>query len=80
MGDKFKTAKGRLTAYAFACGYIETAEANGIQVTLWQEHGVYHVRAHDFKSHMRLAWDSFHTLGEGRKAYARMIRQYGVKP
>lgn len=38
---------GQLSSYALACGYTQTVEENGIAVRLWQEHGIYHVRAHD---------------------------------
>lgn len=38
---KFKNKSGTLTAYAFACGYIEVAK-NGTK--LFMEHNHYHVR------------------------------------
>jgi hypothetical protein len=69
MRPRFKTKAGRLTPYAFACGYLERRPlASGADVTLWGEHGCYHVRAHGPDG--RIFWDSFHTLTEARKRYA----------
>ena len=36
-----KTKRGRLTAYGFACGYVETRELDGddYSIRLWSEHG-----------------------------------------
>lgn len=67
---KFYDTKGRLTAYALACGYIERKHNGSVQTTLWAEHGVYHVRAHDFEAHSRVFWDSFERLGEARERFA----------
>lgn len=70
---------GLVSAYGFACGYVEQAEIGETRIRLWQEHGSYHVRAHEhgFGGHGRLFWDSFSTLSEARKRFARaagMIR------
>src|ERR1700759_403472 len=66
-----KPGTERLTAYEFACGYVQHAERGmqhdpenlaptaGVSLTLWKEHGTFHVRAHDFGKHERLFWDSF---------------------
>ena len=40
-----KTARGRLTAYAFACGYAERSRG----VLIWREHGTYHARAESWR-------------------------------
>lgn len=63
---------GRVTSYGFACGYFEAHRAGGIIVRLWREHGTYHVRAHDFADHGRLAWASFPTLAAARRAFRAM--------
>lgn len=70
---KFTTKRGRLTAYAFNCGYVEyrLLEDNS-SITLWKEHNVYHVRMHH-KYHGRIFWDSFPTLTEARKRYHEAI-------
>lgn len=71
MRDKFKTTKGRLTPYALACGYVETrtlAYSDGATVTLWHEHGAFHVRAHD-KDSGRLFWATPETIQQARALF-----------
>ena len=65
-----------LTRYELNCGCVSQKVVNNISVCLWKEHGVYHVRAHDFTLHTRLEWNSFHLLGEARKDFRRMSRKY----
>jgi hypothetical protein len=62
-----------LTAYQLSCGYVQQHERNGICVTLWREHTVYHVRVHDFNSHERIAWYSFRTITPARRAYRKAV-------
>jgi len=71
MNKTFYTARGELTGYGLACGYIERAEARGISITLWKEHNCYHVRAHNHNTGERLYWNTFDTLTEARKDYRR---------
>ena len=72
--QRFRTARGRLTHYALACGYIETREVNGVSVTLWHEGGpCLHVRAHGPQG--RIFWDSFPTLTEARKRFDKAVRE-----
>lgn len=42
--SNIKTKDGRVSAYGFACGYIEAVENGYKHVTIWAEHGAYHVR------------------------------------
>ncbi len=71
--SNLKRKDGKLTAYGFACGYMEYREFNdGHSIRLWQEHGVYHVRMHH-KYNGRIFWDSFRTLTEARKRYQKAI-------
>lgn len=42
--SNIKTKAGRISAYGFACGYIEAVENGHKHVTIWAEHGAYHVR------------------------------------
>lgn len=72
--SKFKTKAGRNTAYAMACGYIETLEKNGYRLTAWHEGACYHVRMHcdgtdNRERQGRVFWDSFNTLTETRKRF-----------
>lgn len=74
LSPSFTTKAGRLTPYALACGYQEKYEthprqAAGYGLTLWREGGVYHVRAHDYDEHKRLAWKTFETLTPARKYF-----------
>jgi hypothetical protein len=72
MDNKFRNKKGRLTPYAFACGYVEQKDLNGVQITLWNEGGpCYHVRAHDFNTHERVFWESFPRLSDARRLFDR---------
>lgn len=66
---QFYTRRGRLTPYALACGYAERfTRPDRISITLWQEHGVFHVRATDAAAR-RLEWLSFTSLAAAREAF-----------
>jgi hypothetical protein len=67
---RFYDGRGNLTAYAFACGYVQSKSWARISVRLWREHGAYHVRANDTETRARIFWDSFATLTQARKCYA----------
>ena len=63
-----------LTAYQLACGYIERKQSNYGTVTLWQEHGIYHVKRISYFIDGRPIQDSWlclETVKEARKAYKR---------
>jgi hypothetical protein len=67
-----KTASGQLTRYALSCGYVEFSPTTASTViTLWREHGVYHVRAHNHETGQREAWRVFRTLTAARRFYRR---------
>lgn len=51
----FYTAKGRLTNYAFACGYVETQEGYRLS-----KDGVFQIQG-------RGIWTQANTIGEARK-------------
>ena len=65
----FFTKTGWLTPYAMGCGYMETGVSGVNRITLWQEHGVYHVHAHGPDG--RVFWDSFPTLTLARKRFMK---------
>lgn len=65
---ELKTKGGLVSAYGFACGYIERKQLGTVSVSLWSESGIYHVRAH-CAHHGRRFWESFRTLGAARKHY-----------
>ena len=71
--------RGRPTAQGFACGYAETREDAFGRVSLWREHGVYHVAAVPSdegtpRSH------ACETLAEARKVAARFRRELRRAP
>ena len=74
----FFTKSGELTSYALACGYVKewhlVKESTKIQVKLWQEHNIYHVRSHNFAT-TRIKWESFHTLSEARREFYAQKRE-----
>jgi hypothetical protein len=63
------TKRGTLSAYGLGCGYVEHRERNGISVELWREHGVYHVRTHDYSAG-RIHWSGSSLLGTARETFA----------
>jgi hypothetical protein len=67
----------RASAYRLACGdIVRHRGANGREVTLWREHGAYHVRTHDFAKHERIAWDSARTLTEARRVFRSHVKRF----
>ena len=42
-----------------------------VTVTLWHEHGAFHVRAHNHADGERISWEVFPTLGKARRCYDR---------
>ncbi len=71
-GKQFYNKKNQLTVYSLACGYIEAFEANEKTMSLSLD-GVFQVKGYDFKNHVRLFWESFGTLTEARKFYAKKM-------
>ena len=69
----FYTKRGDLTAYALACGYVETKSRGEKIARLWAEHGVFHVRTHDHGRGVRLVWEAFHKLGAARACYRAQL-------
>lgn len=73
MAPKLKDSRGRLTAYAFACGYVESDEP----AKLWREHGVYHVNGINPVTGVRF-WESYRTLTEARKGLRTLGNIHGL--
>jgi hypothetical protein len=79
---QFRTKTGRLTAYSFACGYIEQRSTNhaefrdnDLYTELYMEHSAYHVRQFDrrnpTRTPMMTLWEVFDTLSEARSLFNR---------
>lgn len=74
--NKFKLINGDLTAYAFACGYIQSYVWGGQEVHLRHSGGyVYDLRGYNREPFERLFWETYESLGEARKAYRMKVRQ-----
>lgn len=69
---KFYNADGTLTAYSFACGYIERKERDALRLDLWHEGACYHVKASNNQG--RIYWHSFDTLGAARRFYKQQAK------
>jgi len=66
-----------LTAYSFACGYIQWASSTGKEIDrytngkeLSMEHTCYHIK--QWKDSKRIAWETTSSLTEARKLYKKM--------
>lgn len=79
------TKQGRLTAYGFACGYVESKIIAGPyfgywdeqdKVELYQEGSVYHVKR--YSKGARQAWETFESLAPARKFYDSFKRQPAI--
>lgn len=68
-GTNLRDSKGRLTAYALACGYVEQKTIGDVDVSLWMEHGCCHCRAHS-DALGRIFWESG-KLSDMRRIFAR---------
>ena len=73
MSPAFYLTTGEVSAFGFACGYIEKKEFDGYRVTMWKEHNTYHVQYFD-EEEGRLHWDTFDTLGRARRAYRQLLK------
>ena len=83
---KFKTAKGQLTVYGFACGYVDSVRTETLNKEIYMEHSHYHVRStinqspelhSKFEgptSHAFTIWETFshNELTQARKLYNKI--------
>jgi hypothetical protein len=70
---KFRNKNGSLTAYSFACGYLETFTPKGedfYTVRLYRD-DVYHVQGNISGEYF---WESFNTLTEARKLFKQLTK------
>lgn len=64
--------RGNLTAYGLACGYVQRRWSGDVVVTMWKEHGAYHVRGVYYRTDRkgdRAFWQAFGKLKEARKCF-----------
>lgn len=62
------------TAYEFACGALQSYNQGDLSIKIWCEHGVYHVRAHEYNGAGRKDWQVYRTLGDARCHFRFLIR------
>ena len=75
--SKFRTKKGELSRYAFACGYVQEKETEGVITRFYHDGGAcYHVRTHDHNAHTHLAWDVAENITAALKIYRDHIKKY----
>lgn len=75
--SKFLDRHGWLTAYALACGYCHresVGKDDTIDVCLWMEHSVFHVRVYDHRKYIRISWEVTKSLLEARTFYNNALR------
>ena len=67
---KFYTAKGELTAYSFACGYVEQKSNDIGWKSMFKEHNTFHVKS-GMNNEKWSIWESFqpNELTKARKFY-----------
>lgn len=73
----FYLTNGDLSAYSFACGYVQKYTVKGAEAQMYMEHAHYHVTFVVLKSdgsRERVYWDCFETLTEARKRFAEFKR------
>ena len=76
--SKFENKDGSLTAYAFACGYIQTKKVNGIETRLSHSHSSYDVET--WIDNNRVYWLSTESLTIARKIFkARCYKKAWAK-
>jgi hypothetical protein len=66
-----RTKAGKLSAYGFACGYVEEREASGIRTVLSREPNGYHVHRFDHNNHERVFWEVCEKLSDARKLFRK---------
>jgi hypothetical protein len=74
---KFRNKDNSLTAYSFACGYVQWESKDGTELGKWEngkelymEHSHFHVK--QFKNGNRITWEVFDKLGEARTFYNKI--------
>lgn len=73
---KLRTKNGELSAYAFACGYIERIG----DFKLYREHGIYHINGvlrglDGIAVDNEIRWKSTKSLSEARKILYKMAKK-----
>ena len=80
--SNIKTKDGRVSAYGFACGYIEAVENGSKRATILMEHGVYHVQwklddgeMYRYWTREGNGWATFDALADAREQYDKVSKE-----
>jgi hypothetical protein len=71
---KFRDSRGRLTAYAFHCGYKETSDRGRYTTWLYYEGAVYHAGVRYYDPLRKVIWAAARTLKDARRELATMVQ------
>lgn len=66
-----------LAAMQLSCGHKEIRwSADRKSITLWREHGVYHVKAYDHLKLVSIVWNGYRTHREARKEFLKLCKEH----
>lgn len=68
------TDTGTITAYGFACGYVQEKETDTRLVKLYREGSIYHVRAFNLEPWEPILWESTYVLSEARSIFNKAVK------
>jgi len=77
---KIRNKNGFTSEYGFMCGYIENIQTETTKITMYREHGVYHVQAfrNDKKTLMTRndckIWETYEKLTDAKKHYKKLLK------
>jgi hypothetical protein len=65
-----------MNAYALACGacYRKTFDNHSRWITLWAEHGVYHVRLYDRTLSKAACWNTYTRLTDAKAFFSQICK------
>lgn len=84
MKNKLKNKDGFTSEYGFMCGYIENIQTEKIKLTMFLEHGIYHIQAYrnDKKTYITRddcrIWKTYDKLTEAKKQYNKLLKTFTV--
>ena len=76
MNTNIFIKSGFLSAYGFACGYIQKYSTDNFEVQLYREHSIYHLRFIRITEFSRSVdfWQCFDNLNGAKKMYNKLIK------
>lgn len=74
MRDRFRTGKGRLTLYAFVCGYIERRPFGEGSLTLYLD-GVWHIKSEGSSERVWITLPTETKIGHVREEFDNILEE-----